>query len=150
MRISRFFLFLLLGTACLKAQSTTNTDSVSAPVVKSPRGAMLRSAFVPGWGQWYNNQKLKALIVFGCEMTLVGSAVYYNQLAARSTTEYEREFYADNRSRFLWWLLAAHLINILDAYVDAHLWDFDAGPDLSLKNGVGGEGIAMVSLYWRW
>ena len=121
-------LFILFN--CAAAQEADTVKSVPL-VVKSPRTAMLRSAFVPGWGQWYNNQKLKALIVFGGEAALIGNAVYYNQMAVSSTTYGDRKFYQDIRSQFLWWLVAVHLLNILDAYVDAHLFDFDTGPDLS-------------------
>ena len=106
--------------------------AVSTVVPKSPRGAVLRSALIPGWGQWYNGQKLKALLVLGVELGLAGNSVYFNQLAVQSTTDWEREFYQNNRSQYLWWFLGVYLLNLLDAYVDAHLWDFAAGPDLSM------------------
>ena len=67
---------------------------------------------------------------------MIGNAVYYNQLAVKGDTDDERRFYQDVRGRFLWWLMAVHLINVLDAYVDAHLWNFDVGPDLAMENGL--------------
>jgi hypothetical protein len=134
-------LFILFNTVAAQEADTVK----SAPsVVKSPRTAMLRSAFLPGWGQWYNNQKLKALIVFGGEAALIGNAVYYNQMAVSSSTYGDRKFYQDIRSQFLWWLVAVHLLNILDAYVDAHLFDFDTGPDLSSVD-YGGRKYGIVA-----
>jgi len=116
-----------------RVQAQEKADSLDVPMLetKSPTVAMIRSALLPGWGQWYNDQKWKALLVFGGEAALVGNAIYYNQRVAESTTDDERRFYRDVRGRFLWWLLAVHLLNVLDAYVDAHLWNFDTGPDLS-------------------
>jgi len=40
-------------------------------------------------------------------------------------------FYRENRRLSIWWYLGIFFLNILDAYVDAHLWDFDTGPDLT-------------------
>ena len=128
------------------AQENSDSVHVTTIVEKSPRGAMLRSALMPGWGQLYNNQKLKALLVFGGEMALVGNAIYYNQVANKSQTVDEQRFYKDMRSQFLWWLFAIHLLNILDAYVDAHLWNFDTGPDLSLDTIHHGNGGLLLSL----
>lgn len=143
-----FILFLIYAVG-LRAQVGTDTVRVSVPVEKSPRGAILRSALIPGWGQWYNEQKLKALVVFSGEMALLGTAVYYNQLAVKSTMDYEREFYEYNRGRFLWWLLGVHLINILDAYVDAHLWNFDTGPDLSFRGSMREGKEILIAFSWR-
>ena len=102
-------------------------------VVKSPMGAMLRSIAVPGWGQLYNGKWFKAILVCGTEVGLIVNAVYQNQMAVQSKIPLEREWYQDNRNRSVWWLLAAILFSMADAYVDAHLYDFDESPDLSLR-----------------
>ena len=134
-RRKRLFIILLFIFFVSGATAQEKSDSTVAKITieKSPSGAMLRSALVPGWGQLYNDQKLKALLVAAGEMALIGNAIYYNQLAVKSQTENERGFYQDLRGQFLWWLLGLHLLSVLDAYVDAHLWDFDTGPDLSLN-----------------
>ena len=76
--IRRFFLFLfiLLGLSLIAevradAQSsfTLNDDpenNSEAREPKSPKGAMLRSALIPGWGQIYNRKLIFApiLIIF--------------------------------------------------------------------------------------
>ena len=108
-------------------------DSSSEKVVrKNPTGAMLRSMVVPGWGQWYNEKRFKAVVIMGAEIGLVIDAVVQNQLAVRSEYLYDREFYRNNRNLAIWWLGAVILYSMADAYVDAHLFDFDERPDLSL------------------
>jgi hypothetical protein len=91
----------------------------------------MRSAVLPGWGQWTNGQKLKSVLVFGAELALAGNAAYQNRLVQRSRSDDEREFYKNNRSQCIWWFAAVYFLNLADAYVDAQLWHFDAGPNLS-------------------
>jgi hypothetical protein len=106
------------------------TDSVGT-VVRSPRGAMLRSLMVPGWGQFYNGKWFKAMLAAGGEIGLITNAVIQNQYATRATTKLEKEFYQDNRRLALWWLGAVVLYSIADAYVDAQLNSFDESPNLT-------------------
>jgi len=94
---------------------------------------MLRSLFVPGWGQLYNGKWFKAIIVAGTETGLVVNAIVQNQLAVAAENELDREFYRNNRSLSIWWLAAVILLSMGDAYVDAHLYKFDESPDLSLS-----------------
>lgn len=124
-------LFLICLNGFCRTGAEADTAGLHTEPVKSPRAAMLRSALIPGWGQWYNEKRLKAVLVLGAELALIGNAVYFNQLAVGSDTEYDRQFYRENRRLYLWWLAAAHILNVLDALVDAHLSGFDTGPDLS-------------------
>ncbi len=119
-------LWLLLCFSLSGAAEKAKADSV-----KSPRGAMLRSLAVPGWGQWYNGKKTKAVIIAGGEIGLIVDAIVLNQLAMAAKTADERYFYRDNRSLALWWLAGVILYSMADAYVDAHLYRFDESPDLS-------------------
>jgi len=136
--IPLFCLLLLCLTMPLIAQEAEADTSRSAPVRRvTPRGALIRSALIPGWGQWYNEQKWKSGLVLGIELGLASAAVYYNQLAMRSTNVYDMTWYKDIRSRILWWGVAVYLLSLIDAYVDANLWDFDTGPDLTFEGGSG-------------
>ena len=110
----------------------TNRNDTLKTSVKSPTGAMIRSLIFPGWGQLYNKQYLKALLAFGAEIGLVANSVYLNQKYKASDTEQEREFYINNRNLSNWWLIGVILFSMADAFVDAHLSDFDESPDLSL------------------
>lgn len=103
---------------------------------KSPTGALLRSLVFPGLGQWYNEQKIKAAIAFSAESFLVGLAVYFNNKAKQSEPgSTERNFYKDRRNLTFWVLGGVTLFSMIDAYVDAYLYDFDTGPELALRLG---------------
>ena len=109
---------------------------------KSPKGAMIRSLVFPGWGQWYNEQKIKAVLVFSLESFLLRLSVYYPHKAANSVSGSQAElFYKDKRNLTYLWIGGFTLLSMLDAYIDAHLYDFDSGPDLDLRIGVLNESI---------
>ena len=118
---------VLLAFSICPAQPKPQPDSL-----KSPTGAMLRALAVPGWGQWYNGKKFKAVVVAGGEIGLVADAIIQNQLAVKATTEVDRLFYRDNRSLAIWWLAAVILYSMADAYVDAHLHGFDESTNLGM------------------
>jgi hypothetical protein len=127
-----FFCFILLVSTSGRAHEANPADGDSIRVHgKSPVGAMLRSSILPGWGQWYNHQKIKSILVLGGELGLIWNASYQNRIALRSKTVEEREFYRNNRNLSIWWFVGVYFLNIMDAYVDAQLWHFDIGPDLS-------------------
>lgn len=150
-------LFLLLTTAGQTAAQDEVTVDVgpSAPrrisVVSDSseytvKGAVIRSSLLPGLGQWYNGQKLKAVVVFSIEAGLIGAAVVQNQRAVRSTDESVRVFYEDDRSRFIWYAAAFWLLQVFDAHVDAKLRPFDISENLSLETRIlpGSEQMALV------
>jgi hypothetical protein len=121
-----------------------NPDTLKT-AVKSPTGAMIRSLVFPGWGQFYNNKKLKALLIFGTEVGLLANSIYLNQKYIEwdqkfkeSEPGYEqniiianREFYISNRNSSTWWLVGVTLFSLADAFVDAHLSNFDESSNLS-------------------
>ena len=135
------FVFLIFPYLCraftqsIAQDSSQNADTTkidsSSTAIKSPTGAMLRSLFVPGWGQLYNGKWFKALVIGGTEIGLVANAVYQNQMATKANDPLEREWYIDNRNLSYWWLLGTILFSMADAYVDAHLYHFDESPNLS-------------------
>lgn len=132
----------LIKTDCIAQvvkQDTTDIGIVGSIVkndtlkikAKSPTGAMIRSLIFPGMGQWYNNKKLKALVVFCGQTGLLINSIYLNQKLVKSSEYWEREFYINNRNISVWWLVGVTLFSMTDAFVDAHLTDFDESPNLS-------------------
>lgn len=117
--------------------ASAKDDSSAAKVVrkKSPNGAMLRSLLFPGWGQLYNNQKIKAFLVVAAQGTLIGVAVYHNNRARDAADPDAHEFYIDKRNQTFWFMGGVTLLSMLDAYIDAYLYDFDAGPELEFRAG---------------
>ncbi len=94
---------------------------------------MIRSLVFPGLGQFYNEQYIKAAIVLAGQGTRIGFSFYYKNRASKIPLE--EEFYKDRRNLMYWWIGAATLLSMLDAYIDAHLYDFDTGPDLAIRIG---------------
>lgn len=111
---------------------------------KSPWGAVLRSAVVPGWGQFYNESYWKIPVIYG----VLG---YYTYRWIDNNNEYKRyadlysesgssahkrgrDFYRDQRDQFVVYGVIAYLLNLADAYVDAHLFDFDVTPNMFTGN----------------
>jgi hypothetical protein len=130
--ISILSYILLFGAANIRAQTAEDSSRTVSVRYPSSNKAMIRSALLPGLGQWYNKQKFKAVLVLGGELGLMANAVYQNQQVVRSQSEEEKAFYVNNRSLSLWWYFGIYFLNILDAYVDAQLMDFDVGPELTM------------------
>lgn len=136
------FFSICLGDSSLKAQAVEK-DAVpdtariaQTKMTKSPKGAMLRSLALPGWGQFYNRQWIKGGIVIAAHGALIGAAVYYNNKMSETTVgSNARDYYLDQRNLMFWLLGLTKLLSMVDAYIDAHLYDFDAGPDLALRGG---------------
>ena len=118
----------------------------SLPHRAKPYTVMLRSAVVPGWGQVYNHKYLKAAAVIGVEGFLAVQAVRELKrendaidrqdavLAAGgdvTSSDYiqavlDQDTHRNRKINWIWWGVAAHLLSMMDAYVDAHLASFDA------------------------
>ena len=145
--LSIFLVSLLSNFTSVRAQSgklsseltkTAIKDSVATnnQKSKSPTAAMLRSLALPGWGQFYNEQIIKGLVVVAGQATLIGFNFYYNNQANQFRVgSPERDFYQDRRNLTYWLMVAATLLSMADAYIDAHLYDFDTGPDLEMRIG---------------
>ena len=95
----------------------------------SPRAVLVRSAVVPGWGQAAGGHWVKALLFAGAGAGWLTSAVVESSRVADAPTPQEHADRAARRNtRVLLYLVTATL-SAVDAYVDAHLedFDFDAG-----------------------
>jgi hypothetical protein len=117
---------------------------------KSPGMAMLYSALLPGAGQVYNESYWKAPIIVGFGVYFVSMWLHNNRLYEDYRDQYIasitpedpngntnlqslREFYRDQRDTFTWYFFILYFLNIADAYVDASLYDFNVGDDLSIR-----------------
>ena len=120
---------------------TTKNDSVFTPT-KSPWTAVLMSAVIPGAGQIYNESYWKAPIIWG----LLGWLGYNWVQNNNSYKEYKdlytqtgdedyrrlRTFYLDQRDLFTIYIALTYILNLVDAYVDAQLFDFSVDEDFLL------------------
>ena len=147
------FLFQVFAAHAQK----TLPDSVSS-VNKRANRAALMSAVIPGLGQAYNKKYWKIPILYAGIGTLVYFSIdnndqykkykqaYVYRLDGDSTTndtQYpnlsdedilaRKDYYRRNRDLCYVILGAVYVLNIIDAYVDAHLKDFDVSDNLSLQ-----------------
>ena len=101
---------------------------------------MLLSTVFPGGGQIYNHQYVKAGLVIGVQSYLIGSAIYHDHerdkyadqahdaagTAMQSYYEAKRVDYYERLRNDYWWIGITAALSVADAFVDAHLYNFDA------------------------
>ena len=120
---------------------------------KSPWLAVGLSAIAPGAGQIYNTNYWKAPLIWGLSGYWIYEWIKLNKKYKDSGDQYSqsilidppagnarylsnRDFYKDERDKFAWFLGGLYLLNLVDAYVGAHLYDFDVSPDLGLDGRI--------------
>ena len=126
--------------------SKSTVDTSKFVMKKSPWGAVLRSAVVPGFGQFYNESYWKIPVIWGVLgylgyqwNSLNKSYKNYRLLYDQSKSDANpngnsiyltyREFYHDQRDLFAIYIGLTYFLNLVDAYVDAQLFDFDVNED---------------------
>ncbi len=113
-----------------------------APTVKSPKRALMYALVLPGLGQAYNEKYWKVPIVLAA-FGGVGFAIVYNTREYETATinyilentdlnERKLEFRKRNMELSYIALIAVYGLQILDAYVDAHLNSWDVNDNLAL------------------
>ena len=148
----KIFLFIF----CFSLISFANAQDLTEPI-KSPRKAAILSSALPGLGQIYNKKYWKVPIIYAGLLT---SAYYINdnnvQYKRHKNAYLKRldnnpnndefvgkyssgdllilkDFYRRNREISILCFVGTYIINVLDASVDAHLFDYDISEDISLQ-----------------
>lgn len=144
------FLILLAFSGLAQQPDTLKFDSLP---YHSPKKATLLSLAVPGLGQAYNKKYFKIPLVYA----IIGTPLFFAVREAKLYNEFKDAYVAEelgnphkytdvynstqlnslleghrqNRDLFFVLTAAAYAMNILDAAVDAHLYNFDVSDDLS-------------------
>lgn len=142
------------------ARADGGAPADSASHRSAPYKVMLRSAVVPGWGQLYNHQFLKAALVvagegfiaykaldeLGLENDAIDRAAALPEGPEQSLALEERTVHQNRKISWIWWGVAAHLLSMADAYVDAHLSTFedDFGPPEGARRRGGDPEIRLA------
>lgn len=139
--VSVIVLLYLINIETHAQQDSISADAPDTVFVmqKSPWGAVIRSAVIPGWGQVYNESYIKAVVFWG-----VGAWLGYNWILSNNDYNQYKNFYnltnnpiylrqrdisRDNRDLFSIYIVLTYVLNLVDAYVDAHLFDFTVEED---------------------
>jgi len=133
---------LLIASTLSNGQNLTEESSPSDTIFimqKSPWGAVARSAIIPSLGQFYNESYWKIPVIWGVGALFISGWVYNNNLyqdykdlfieTGNNTYLSYRDFYRDQRDNFTIYLVLLYVLNLVDAYVDAHLYDFTVEED---------------------
>jgi hypothetical protein len=142
--------FLNLNEDSLIAASLSPVDTTIREG-KSTTIAMLASMIAPGTGQIYNESYWKAPVIWGVGYYFY--SVYRNQddLYKEYRSQYDttitpvnpsgntqlrslRDFHKGQRNTFGWYIAITYILNIVDAYVDAALFNFEVSPNLQGTN----------------
>ena len=118
----------------------------------SPLTASVLSALLPGMGQVYNQKPWKLPFVYGAIASIYyvidfnqrgykrfGTALLeypnneFGQIRSESDLIYLRNGYRRNRDLAIIGMAGFYLLNIVDAYVDAHFFDWDISDDLAFN-----------------
>lgn len=156
--IKIFFIFILYSIPIFSQTEQDSSDIVQRTdktnvyqMTKSPWGAVGRSAILPGLGQIYNESYWKAPVIWGFIGYFISVWINQNNLYKEYRDLYEdsiteddpggndeyyslREFYRDQRNDFAIYIVLTYLLNLVDAYVDAHMFDFDVSPEPFTNN----------------
>lgn len=146
-------------TATFKSvkSNTTPQKDTSTFVKHSPKKATLLSTFLPGAGQAYNKKYWKMPIIYAAGGTAVYGIIFYTKQYNDFKSAYNerittgdnvdefysrfqtptlksyRDYYRYYRDLSYIGLGAVYILQIVDAAVDAHFFDFKITDDLSLN-----------------
>lgn len=148
---------LIHHQGCAQKPDTTFQKKQTSRITreKSPTKAALLSAAMPGLGQVYNNKYWKIPILYAggafvyylydfysenyndynnaYAAFLNGKIEQYNGLRSEEEFKAARDFYRRYRDLNAIIMVGVYLVNIVDATVDAYLFNFDVSPNLSLR-----------------
>lgn len=154
---SIFFSFQLrteepIGDSTIANRKSSKKDTLTTTKgTKSPIGAMLRSLALPGWGQVYVNQYWKAPLFFGGAAIMYYYTFKHNSDFLNYSREYDeiskenpqdprlyllkvrRENSRDNRDISIFFLAGVYGLAMLDAFVDAHLFNFNVNENVAFS-----------------
>ena len=126
------------------------TGKVNFKMKKDPWKAVLYSALLPGAGQVYNKSYWKVPVIAGLGGYFVYEYVRNNNKFIEYKDLYQnsqntgnpsgdpqllalREFYRDQRDNFIIYSVILYVVNLIDAYVDAQLYDFDVSEKIKIS-----------------
>jgi hypothetical protein len=129
------------------------SDTGGFQMTKNPLLSLGLSAVLPGAGQIYNEEWWKVPVLYALlggfgygayvqhDRYIIARDSMFSNLARGNATEGERyrrsrDFYRNDRDKFLIYMGITYIANLLDAYISAHLFDFDVSDPAPLPDDV--------------
>lgn len=134
----------------------------------NPRKALIKSAILPGYGQIYNQKYWKLPIIYGgfaglggmlwfnsAQMNRYQNALVYRLDEDPTTIDTEfsgltlqavrsnRDFYRRWRDIAIVSMVGLYALQVIDAFVDAHLYEFRVNKDLQLSLYPTNQGLGL-------
>lgn len=150
-------LYLILLLSCFSIPAIASDEDEPVPVdtlrllsdtpLKSPMGAVLRSAVLPGWGQAYNEAYPKALLATAINGAMIYRSIYFNNKTNDTSLPPDvRSNAKDRRNASNWLVGLTYFITLVDAYVDAWLFQFDTAISISSLEAAKDPGTLGIQL----
>lgn len=149
---------MIAGASITYAVSVADALICHSPDYQSPTAAMLSSALLPGLGQIYNRSFWKLPLIYGGLGYLISTALFNHQQFMRyerayvaiadedpstidefngkiplQTLEYGSNFYRRYRDLSIIGIVLVYALNVIDAYVDAHLFYWNVDDDIEVR-----------------
>jgi hypothetical protein len=119
---------------------------------KSAITAMLLTTFIPGGGQFYTKRWFKGIIIGGTQSYIIyrglETQLELNDVEKKLQESYSESLFSEKedllvqRGEIIWLGALVWTIGVLDAYVDAQLYDFESDVALDVR----GEPKITISL----
>lgn len=157
------------GATVLHPLPVESTDDYVRGILapRTPAAAALRSAAFPGWGQIYNGQTAKGVILLSTELLLIGAATGFFVASLESDREYDfdlpetwhrRQDRERHEERALWALGLAGAVwagAIVDAWLDGYRYDPERAFDRRGRIGpadadLAGAPVPATGVRLRW
>lgn len=171
LKILSIFFFLLVTNLSYSMDLFLNEDTSAIPekqysnykekLSKSPLGAVVRSFLVPGLGQVYVEKYWKAPLFFAGAVVMyyyvfkhnhdyLDYSRQYNELKKINPNDLnlyflklKRENALDNRDISIFFLAGIYALSMLDAYVDAQLFNFNVDEKISFNFDIKSNRFAL-------
>lgn len=154
------YILLVISTVSIGRGQTTsppesNIQQENILTIHSPHKATIYSALIPGLGQVYNKKYWKLPIIYGATGIIIYAFDFnndeynkyknaYSDMKAGKITDFEgiteesvlanaKKSFKRDRDLNVILLAAVYMLNIVDATVDAHLFDYEINDDLTLN-----------------
>ncbi|MCG8344381.1 MAG: DUF5683 domain-containing protein [Chlorobiales bacterium] len=144
---------VIQGALFVEAQNESSQQTEGGDRRMQPWKVAMISAVLPGYGQVYNGSIWKVPILYGLLGYFGYRTIDYNDSYVEFRDKYaqdpegpdasffqgERDRYQEKRNQQILFFVLAYLAGIVDAYVDAHLYDFDTVSEEAISSVYGPE-----------